>query len=240
MDYIIFGTRRIKYIIKRGNRKKTLAINVTPASQVIVFAPGHLSREEIKIFVKKKAQWILAKQEHFRTLAMLFPEKEFASGEQVLLLGRKYRLKIVEEENSSGLRLSGRRIIVSVDRNLDSNKRKEIIKDVMKKWYIAKATKIVKQRVNRYCKILDLFPREIIIKDQKKRWASCSKDGALRFNWWIAIAPISVVDYVVVHELCHLEIKDHSSDFWKLVSITLPDYQKRRDWLKNNTGIFRL
>ena len=146
----------------------------------------------------------------------------------------------MEEENSSGLRLSGRRIIVSVNRNLDSNNRKEIIKDVMQKWYIAKATKIVKQRINRYCKILDLFPKEIIIKDQKKRWASCSKDGALRFNWRISIAPISIVDYVVVHELCHLEIKDHSSDFWKLVSIALPDYQKRRDWLKNNTGIFRL
>jgi len=86
---------------------------------------------------------------------------------------------------------------------------------------------------------MDLFPKEIIIKDQKKRWASCSKDGTLRFNWRISMAPISIVDYIVVHELCHLKVKSHSSDFWKLVSITLPDYQKRRDWLKNNIGIFR-
>jgi len=240
MDHITFGNKRITYTIKRGNRKKTLAINVTPASQVIVLAPGHLSREKIRTFVEKKARWIMAKQEHFKRLAVLFPEREFVSGEQILLLGRRYRLKIVEEENSRLPKLSGRRIFVSVDRNLDSNKRKEIIKDVLKKWYIVRASKIVKQRVNRYCKLMDLFPKEVIIKDQKKRWASCSKDGTLRFNWRISMAPISIVDYIVVHELCHLKIKNHSSDFWKLVSITLPDYQKRRDWLKNNIGIFRL
>jgi predicted metal-dependent hydrolase len=131
MDHITFGNSRITYTIKRGNRKKTLAINVTPASQVIVLAPGHLRRKEIKTFVEKKARWILAKQEHFEKLVMLFPEREFVSGEQILLLGRRYRLKIVEEENSSVPKLSGRRISVSVDRNLDSNKRKEIIRDVL-------------------------------------------------------------------------------------------------------------
>jgi len=192
MDHIIFGNRQIKYTVKRGNRKKTLAINVTPSSQVIVLAPGHLRREEIKAFVEKKARWILAKQEHFKRLAVLFPEREFVSGEQILLLGRRYRLKIMEEGNSNVPNLSGRRISVFVDRNLDSNKR------------------------------------------------SCSKDGTLRFNWRISMAPISIVDYIVVHELCHLKIKNHSTDFWKLVSIALPDYQKRRDWLKNNIGIFRL
>ena len=122
MDHITFGNRQIKYTIKRGNRKKTLAINVTPSSQVIVLAPGHLRREEIKPFVEKKARWILAKQEHFKRLAVLFPEREFVSGEQILLLGRRYRLKIVEEENSGVLKLIGRRICVSIEKNLDSNK----------------------------------------------------------------------------------------------------------------------
>lgn len=240
MDYINFGTKRIGYTIKRGNRKKTLAINVTLTSQVIVLAPNDFSREKIKTIVKKKALWILEKQEHFKRLAVLFPEKELVSGEQILLLGRKYRLKIKEENCSSALKLSGRKIFISVARNLDSNKRKEKIRDALIEWYFEKSTKIIKQRVNRYSKLLNLFPKKIIIKDQKKRWASCSSDGILRFNWLIAIAPISIVDYVVVHELCHLKVKNHSLDFWKLVSIAIPDYQKRKDWLKNNTTIFRL
>ena len=240
MDYINFGTKRIDYTIKRGNRKKTLAINVTLASQVIVLAPNNFSREKIKTIVKKKALWILEKQEHFKRLAMLFPEKELVSGEQILLLGRKYRLKIKEENYSSALKLSGRKIFISVARNLDSNKRKEKIRDALIKWYFEKSTKIIKQRVNRYSRLLNLFPEKIMIKDQKKRWASCSSDGILRFNWRIAIAPVSIVDYVVAHELCHLKVKNHSSDFWKLVSIVIPDYKKRKDWLKNNTTIFRL
>ena len=239
MDYINFGTKRIDYTIKRGNRKKTLAINVTLASQVIVLAPNDLSREKIETIVKKKSLWILGKQEHFKRLIMLFPEKELVSGEQILLLGRKYRLKIKEKNFSSALKLSGRKIFISVARNLDSNKRKEKIRDALIKLYFEKSTKIIKQRVNRYSKLLNLFPKKVIIKDQKKRWASCSSDGILRFNWRIAIAPISIVDYIVVHELCHLKVKNHSSDFWKLVSVAIPDYQKRKDWLKNNTTIFR-
>lgn len=240
MDYINFGTERIDYTIKRGNRKKTLAVNVTLASQVIVLAPNDFSREKIKTIVKKKALWILEKQEHFKRLAMLFPEKEFVSGEQILLLGRKYRLKIKEENYLSIPKLSGRRLFIYVRSNLAPEARKEIIKDALIKWYFIKSTKIIKQRVNRYSKLLNLFPKKVIIKDQKKRWASCSSDGILRFNWRIAIAPISIVDYVVVHELCHLKVKNHSSDFWKLVSIAMPDYKNRRNWLKNNTGIFRL
>lgn len=240
MDYINFGTERIDYTIKRGNRKKTLAINVTLASQVIVLAPNDFSREKIKTIVKKKALWILEKQEHFKRLAMLSPEKEFVSGEQILLLGRKYRLKIKEENYLSIPKLSGRRLFIYVHSNLAPEARKEIIKDALIKWYFIKSTKIIKQRVNRYSKLLNLFPKKVIIKDQKKRWASCSSDGILRFNWRIAIAPISIVDYVVVHELCHLKVKNHSSDFWKLVSIAMPDYKNRRNWLKNNTGIFRI
>lgn len=240
MDHITFGTSRIKYIVKRGSRKKTVAINVTSASQVIVLAPDHLSCNEIKTLVKKKARWILDKQENFRRLAMLFPEKEFSSGEQILLLGRRYRLKILDQDYLSAPKLSGRRVFISVSRKLESNERKDIVKDILKKWYVVRATKVVKQRVARYGKLLDLFPKKVIIKDQKKRWGSCSSEGILRFNWRIAMAPISIVDYIVVHELCHLKIKNHSSDFWKLVTIVIPDYQKRRDWLKNYTGIFRL
>ena len=205
-----------------------------------MLAPNNFSREKIKTIVKKKALWILEKQEHFKRLAMLFPKKEFVSGEQILLLGRKYRLKIKEENYLSIPKLSGRRLFIYVHSNLAPEDRKEIIKDTLIKWYFIKSTKIIKQRITRYGKLLDLFPKKVIIKDQKKRWASCSSDGILRFNWRIAIAPISIVDYVVVHELCHLKVKNHSSDFWKLVSVAIPDYQKRKDWLKNNTTIFRL
>lgn len=127
-----------------------------------------------------------------------------------------------------------------VNLDFDANEKRDIIKDALIKWYFALAIKIINRRVNRYSRLLDLFPKEVIIKDQKKRWGSCSSSGILRFNWRIVMAPISIVDYVIVHEMCHLRIKNHSSDFWKLVSVALPDYQRRKDWLKNNMGIFSL
>ncbi|MQY53614.1 MAG: DUF45 domain-containing protein, partial [Firmicutes bacterium] len=131
-------------------------------------------------------------------------------------------------------------IFISVNKHLSPKERKEIIKDALIKWYSSKSTEIIKQRINQYSKIMSVMPQEIKIKDQKKRWGSCSKNGILRFNWRIAIAPISVVDYIVVHELCHLKVENHSADFWKLLSLVFPDYQRRREWLKNNTPIFKL
>jgi len=110
MDHITFGNRRITYTIKRGNRKKTLAINVTSASQIIVLAPGHLSREKIRTFVEKKARWIMAKQEHFKRLAVLFPEREFVSGEQILLTGPKVPIK-----NSGGRKFESPEIVWEKD-----------------------------------------------------------------------------------------------------------------------------
>lgn len=242
MEHTSFGTRRIEYSIRRGKGKKTVAINVTSAARVVVLAPNCLSREKIREIVRKKARWIFEKQEYFERLTTLFPKKEFVSGEQVLFLGRKYRLKIAKVQNkySSEPNLIGRRISISIGQYLSPQEKRKIIKDALMKWYFSKSATIVGQRLNRYSKLLGVIPREIKIKDQKKRWGSCSSNGTVRFNWRIAMAPMSIVDYVVVHELCHLKVKNHSSEFWRLVSLVLPDYQRRRDWLKNNIPMFAL
>jgi len=242
MEKIKYGKKTIEYRIKRGKRKKTVAINITPTSQVLVLAPGFISRCDISKIVKKKARWILEKQEFFRALAALYPEKEFISGEQILFLGRKYRLKVKQVQGGSAItpKLIGRRMFVSVSEGLSRIEKKKSIKDAVLKWYFSKSERIITKRVNRYSEFIGVKPMETKIKDQKKRWGSCSNNGILRFNWRIAIAPMSIIDYVVVHELCHLKIKNHSPDFWRLVSLAMPDYQKRRDWLKNNAGMFRL
>jgi predicted metal-dependent hydrolase len=242
MEQIKYGKKCVEYSVKRGKRKKTIAITITPTAQVIVLTPYSITKGDISRIVKKKARWILEKQEFFGILAALFPEKEFVSGEQILYLGRKYRLKVVQvsRDCSSIPELMGRRMFVLVNQYLNSREKKKIIKDAIVKWYFAKSEKIIKQRVNRYSKFIGVNPQEIKIKDQKKRWGSCSISGVLRFNWRVAIAPMSIIDYIIVHELSHLKIKNHSKEFWRLVSLVLPDYQKRRDWLKNNAGIFRI
>lgn len=241
MDHIHFGKKRIQYTVRKGKREKTLAIAVTPATQVIVLAPEDFNTEKIKSVVRKKAKWILEKQEHFQKKALLFPEKEFISGEQIILMGRRYRLKIHEREDAEPCvpKVDGRRIHISVQRNLIPDERMAIIKEALIQWYCLHAKRIIHKRAERYGKICGIYPREIIIKDQKTRWGSCSKDGVLRFNWRIVVAPVSIIDYVVVHEMCHMKIKNHSPEFWRLVSLAIPDYKKRRNWLRENSRIMR-
>lgn len=242
MEKIRFGSKSLEFIIRRGQRKKTVAIHVSSPSQVVVLAPFSLNSEKIREIVKKKAKWILEKQEHLKKLDLLFPKKEFTSGEQVLFLGRRYRLKILAgaEGEPNKLQLSGRRLVVTVNSSIAAKEKKEAIKKALLDWYFSEAERIITERVSRYVHFFEAAPKSIMIKDQRRRWASCSQSGILRFNWRIVMAPISILDYVVVHELCHLKIKNHSQNFWKIVSLAIPDYKRRRDWLKTNSPSFSL
>jgi predicted metal-dependent hydrolase len=238
MEKISFGRKEIEYRIKRGRRKKSVAISISNASQVVVLAPRILSKEKIREIVHKKSRWILKKQAFFRELRKRHPEKEYVSGEQVLFLGRKYRLKIVDTEDGSACEpvLMGRRLAIAVNENLNHQDRKQIIKEALTKWYYSRATELVLQRAKRYSQLLNLAPKKIIVRNQQKRWGSCSRSGVLRFNWRISMAPVSIVDYVVVHEICHLKEKNHSSEFWRQVALVLPDFKKRRQWLRENSA----
>lgn len=242
MGHINYGKRQIEYSVKYGKRKKTVGINITPTAQVIVLAPKFLSEEKIQQIVKSRSKWIIEKQEYSKKMAQLYPEREFVSGESILFLGRRYRLKILKTQQDDVIKMkfSGRRILITVGEYLSDAQKYEMIKTALIDWYKTKAYEIVQHRIERYSKLLGFEPKKFFIRGQEKRWGSCSKTGILRFNWRIAIAPMSIIDYIVVHELCHLKINNHSADFWKQVSLVVPDYERRRMWLRNNAGVFRL
>ncbi|MGB8953083.1 MAG: SprT family zinc-dependent metalloprotease [Candidatus Aminicenantales bacterium] len=242
MEKIKFGSKNLEYIIQRGKRKRTVAIQVNSPTQVVVLAPFSLDKEKIREIVRKKAKWIIEKQKHLKKLELLSPKKEFTSGEQVLFLGRRYRLKILNsaERQPGKLEFIGRRVIITVDSHLAPENRKDVIKNTLMEWYFTEAGRIITERINRYSHIIEISPKKIKIRNQQKRWGSCSQSGVLRFNWRIIMAPISIIDYVAVHELCHLKIKNHSQKFWKLVSLAIPNYRKRREWLKLNSPMFYL
>lgn len=103
----------------------------------------------------------------------------------------------------------------------------------MEEWYRHKTLEKVSERIVFYQKYFDLKPTDVRVKEQKKRWASCTPKGELIFNWRCAMAPSWVLDYVVVHELCHLLVMDHSKEFWSQVERIMPDYDKRWKWLRN-------
>lgn len=102
-------------------------------------------------------------------------------------------------------------------------------------WFRTQAQELFTERTHYWSKVLKLSPTHLDIRSQKTRWGSCStKTGALHFNWKVLMAPSEIIDYLIVHELCHLQVPNHSSDFWQLVQTFLPDYKLRRRWLTEN------
>jgi hypothetical protein len=233
MNFIQYGKKKINFEIKRGNRKKTVAIHVNPIATVTVLAPQYLSEEKILEIVQKKAGWIIERQKIIKNTDSDFA-KEYVSGEAFSYLGREYRLKIIQSssENGGKCELNNRRLLVEVNRDLDGEKRKIAVKEALLGWYLRQAEEKIQGRIHYYSGQLGRRPEFIEIKSQKKRWGSCSSAGVIRFNWKIITAPLSILDYVIVHELCHLLYPHHSPHFWQKVQSILPDYKRRRKLLK--------
>jgi len=114
------------------------------------------------------------------------------------------------------------------------NEDAESLKTALEAWYRSKAREVVDKRLNYYQSLVGKSPHQVRIKEQKCRWGSCSSKGNLNFNWRVIMAPLPVLDYIIVHELCHLVHLNHSREFWDLVGSIMPDYKERRDWLKRN------
>jgi predicted metal-dependent hydrolase len=194
-----------------------------------------LGEEKIRSIIRRKARWIIEKQELLRETELPASYKEFVSGESFPYLGRQYRLKVIRvaTENGGSCKLVNGRLLAEIDAGLGEGGGKKAVKAALGAWYVTHAEDKLRERTARLAWQLGRSPQGILIREQRRRWGSCSRAGIIRFNWKIITAPLSVVDYVIVHELCHLIYPHHSSSFWKRVESILPDYRERRSLLKS-------
>jgi len=233
MGTVKIGSKVIDYEVIRTDRK-SLGIHIEPKRGIIVRSPKQITDEKIKEIVKGKGSWILEKLDE---IAEIKPEplpKEFMSGEKLPYIGKRYRLKINEKEdfNSFEVRLFQGKFMVNVPKEVEGEKRREAIREEFIKWYREHSKEKVLERIEKYKDKLGVAPNNVKIKKQKKRWGSCSSKGNININWKIIMAPMSVIDYILVHELAHLKYDNHSNEFWQLVETTIPDYEDRAEWLR--------
>ncbi len=186
--------------------------------------------DKVEALVTKKTRWILKKLLFQRDRRPPKP-KEYVSGESFSYLGGNYRLK-VESGPFEYVTLKSGKLTVHVPSRV--RKRDRYIRNALVGWYREHALNMLQDKVARYSKVVGVVPSSVGIKTFKSRWGSCSSNGHIQFNWKIIIAPNPIVDYVVVHELCHLRHHNHSPDFWKCVEWVLADYRERKDWLRAN------
>jgi len=220
---------KIEKIIR--SRRKTIALQITDDATLIIRAPYDVSDETIMRIISKHKDWIKKKKMEIEARGSKFTPKEFVNGEGFLYLGRSYKLNIVDEQDvplrfDNGFYLS---------RDALSRAREVFIE-----WYKKRAYEKILERVEKYAKDGGFKYNKINITNANKRWGSCSPNGILNFSWRLVMAPLPVIDYVVIHELAHTEEKNHSKNFWIKVKVLMPNFEKYADWLKRNGHLLRL
>lgn len=208
------------------SRRKTIALQVSHDARLIVRVPFSTSEKLIRKIIYEKRLWILKKQEQAKEKYKKVYSKGFVNGEGFLFLGNSYKLYIVDNFEVS-LIFNKKNFVLS---KKFSNKAKE----AFIKWYKEQAYKKFLERAAIYSKISGITYDKLKITNARKRWGSCSVKGNLNFTWRLIMAPLQVIDYVIVHELVHIKEKNHSKNFWNNVRIILPYYETQKKWLKEN------
>jgi predicted metal-dependent hydrolase len=220
-----------QFSISRSSKRQTLSLQVKN-SKVRVLAPNWLSEAEITAFVAKKQGWLarkLAEQNQYQALSLV-------TGSKVLFLGNEYLLTPADECQSSGL-FDGRLYLNLKDRSLDKI---VTLKEALLGWYQCQANDYLPQRIQQLAERLQLTVSSIKIRYYKTRWGGCNAKGQLSFNSLLMFAPRSYIDYLIIHELCHLTEFNHSAKFWALVEAQYPEHKQARRWFKNYSHYLEL
>jgi predicted metal-dependent hydrolase len=206
--------------------RKSYSIVIEADATVIVRAPLRATMSEIQDVVRRKSDWIIEKQSAILEKLKSRKAREFVTGEMFLFKGVNYPLEIRSDLGYVFAFKEGRFLLSSVY--------KERAKVVFEHWYRRVARGVILERAVHYSGIMNLKFNGFRITSAETRWGSCSGRKNINFVWKLVMAPPEVIDYVVVHEIAHLAQMNHSKEFWAIVQSVLPDYKKRKKWLKDN------
>ena len=219
----------IQYQLLPGTQRRTTDIVIERDGTVTVRPPSHLTPQQIDETVFSKRMWIYRNLAEWRERNASRVHREWVNGESFLYLGNCYRLQIVNDQQQL-VELKGDRLCLSravIESNGQSGARQALIV-----FYQTTGLPLIQKRVSGFTEKVGVTARSVQIKDLGHRWATCSKKADLHFHWKTLMAPLTIIDYLIVHELCHLHYRDHSIAFWNEVDKILPDYQERKNWLR--------
>lgn len=234
-----FEGTTIEYEIRRSKRrKKTIQINLE-GGIVRVAAPSGAKTSAVRRVVRGQASWILSR------LSQVPPEgirKRFVNGESLPYLGQDVRIAVrFADVSFPAVRFDDGRFRVDVPPDLRGKRRYDAMRQAFTLWYRERAVEQVPEYVDKWWPKLGRGEKSrVLIRNQRRQWGSCASDGTLRINWRIMMLEPSLIEYIVVHELAHLSVRNHSPDFKKLMSGVLPDFQDRQKRLGLMEGILPL
>ena len=210
----------IKYKIVRSDRK-SIALVIDSEARLIVRAPFGTREGEITGFIKQKKRWIIEKQKKISALNTKHSPVAIKNGGNFVYQGKTYTIKI---GSVSKIQFSGNKIIIP----------KGFKKEKVVAWLKREARKLINERLEKYAGIMGIRYSTVRLSGARTRWGSCSGRDRLSFTWRLIMCPIEAIDYVIIHELCHITYKNHSPAFWAMVKRICPKFKEPKNWLKNN------
>lgn len=217
----------IPYLLKVSARAHRVRLVIRAEGSLEVVVPRGIGQANYEAVVREKERWIFATLERVAREQVVPPP--LATGQRVSLAGRavSLALRVDAGQKRQHAQLRGDTLTLTL-----TSDDPHLARKLLEAWYRRQAPAIFAARIEALNQVYGYFFGRVSIKSQKSRWGSCSRLGNLNFNWRLLLAPVPVLDYVVVHELCHLKEMNHSARFWKLVARACPDYAAQRRWLR--------
>jgi predicted metal-dependent hydrolase len=220
------------YTITRRPRRKTVAIIVHPDKSVEILAPAFLKENEIHAIAERKKQWIATRLKEWDTCDIQTAHHLYDEGEQFLFRGEYFPLAVINGRDD--VRIAADTLLAAVPLVLTKKERRSYIRARLQRFFFSQAGEILKAKTFELSLLCGCMPSFVAVKEYKSRWGCCFGDGRIYYNWRIIMAPDDIIDYLVVHELCHLMEANHSRRYWGLVEKHVPDWREKRDWLRRN------
>lgn len=235
-DQVWLGGRRVKVTLRRNHRAKRTWIKLEDHSGLVVVLPPWARADRAPQYLRQHREWVLSQLDRWEDrLAEALPP--LGTARTVVYRGRPMPLRVrtcaCEEPSVEWHR---DHVLVHMPRNAAEPP----LAEVLQASYREKAREVIVRRTEALAPGLGVRPKRISIRDQKTRWGACTGSGTLTFSWRLVLAPPSVLDYVVVHELCHLRHHNHGRRFWELVESVCPAFEAHRAWLRENGAALRL
>jgi len=228
-------------IVRSGRRRFSSSISITPEKGVVVSVPPWVSLTAIESMIRDKTDWIQKTLEKSGGIKKT-TKKRFVDGEKHLYFGEEYPLAVILTPGIATPRLNFlyNKFEVKIPAHHTPIAQRKELKEAMMKWYLDNGKRIITEKVVHFTKVLDVTFNRITLKKVSSIWGSCSRKNNLNFNRKLIMAPHEVVDYVVIHEVCHLVHHNHRRVFWNLVQSLDPNFKTHMLWLKKNQSLLTI
>jgi predicted metal-dependent hydrolase len=224
----------VPYRIRRSDRARHARILVG-GEGVEVVVPRRFPMREVEPFVEEKRPWIERTLRRMRESETELPPARLEDGGELPYMGERLglRVRVDPGRRRAHVTRQGAAVRAAVAHPAD-------LRGALERWYRRQARLEVVPRIEAACAAAGVRYRSLQIRGQRTRWASCSSAGAMSFNWRLLLAPAEILDYVIEHEVAHLEVHDHSDRFWSLLASRCPDWREQESWLRRHGHALRL